>query len=127
MNEIPSDWRHVLVVPIPKVKKPKSVDEYRRICLSCTAYKVYASWILWKLQTMVPAIGSHQAAFLPGRSTTDHLFVLQRLLQERWNGGKSTLVMSLDIEKAFDRVSLEALPAILRGIYFFCSNRFHLC
>lgn len=114
-NALPADWKHVLVVPIPKVRRPKSTDDYRRICLSCTAYKVYAIWLLDKLQCSIPPIGYHQAAFLPGRSTIDHLHVLQRILQERWNGGKSTILMSLDIEKAFDRVSLDALPSILRG------------
>lgn len=114
-NQIPSDWKRNIVVPIPKVKNPKTTNDYRRICLSCVAYKVYASWILKKLQNFLPAIGCHQAAFLPERSTTDHLHVLQRILQERWNGGKPTLLMSLDIEKAFDKVSLDSLPAILRG------------
>lgn len=120
-NVLPAEWKHVLVVPIPKVRTPKTVDDYRRICLSCTAYKVYAICILNRLQRTIPPIGLHQAAFLPGRSTTDHLYVLQRILQERWNGGQSTLLMSLDIEKAFDRVSLEALPSILRGKFFFDS------
>lgn len=118
-NVLPAEWKHVLVVPIPKVKSPKSVDDYRRICLSCTAYKVYAAWILNRLQNTIPPLGCHQAAFLPERSTTDHLHVLQRILQERWNGGKPTVLMSLDIEKAFDRVSLEALPSILKGRYDF--------
>lgn len=114
-NVLPEEWKHVVVVPIPKTKNPKTVNEYRRICLSCTGYKVYASWILEKLQQYVGPIGLHQAAFLADRSTTDHLHVLQRILQEKWNSGTSIILMSLDLEKAFDNVSLEALPAILRG------------
>ncbi|XP_021712416.1 uncharacterized protein LOC110680944 [Aedes aegypti] len=114
-NKMPEEWKHVLVVPIPKVKNPKTINEYRRICLSSAAYKVYATWILSKLQQAVGPIGFHQAAFLPERSTVDHLHTLQRILQERWNGGVPLLLMSLDIEKAFDRVSLSSLPAILRG------------
>lgn len=124
-NCMPADWKHVVVVPIPKVKNPKTTDHYRKISLTSCAYKVYATWVLGKLQQLVGPIGSHQAAFLPNRSTTDHLFILQRLLQERWNGGKSTLLMSLDIEKAFDRVCLLSLPAILRrntNTYNFIQN-----
>lgn len=116
-NHMPADWKQVVVVPIPKVKKPTQTGHYRKICLSSSAYKVYAIWILDKLQHLVGPIGNHQAAFLPGRSTTDHLFVLQRLLQERWNGGETTVLMSLDIEKAFDSVCLLTLPAILRREY----------
>lgn len=114
-NQLPDEWKHVVLVPIPKVKRPNSISDYRKICLSCTAYKVYASWILEKLQLLMKPIGVHQAAFLAGRSTIDHIFVLQRLLQERWNEGKSLILMSLDLEKAFDRVSLTSLPAILKG------------
>lgn len=114
-NKIPDEWKQVITIPIPKVKSPKTIHEYRRICLSSVAYKVYSMWILHKLQEAVGAIGSHQAAFLPGRSTTDHLHVLQRTLQERWNEGTPLVLMSLDIAKAFDRVSMMALPAILRG------------
>lgn len=116
-NTLPEEWRHVVQVPIPKVKQAKTPDQYRKISLSCTAYKVYASWILEKLMELVGPIGLHQAAFLPERSVTDHLFVLQRVLQENWNEGTPLIVMSLDIEKAFDHVSLLSLPAILRGMY----------
>lgn len=120
-NELPEEWKRVVVVPIPKTKHPKTVGEYRRICLSCTGYKVYATWVLEKLQSITTPLGLHQAAFLNGRSTTDHLHVLQRILKEYWNGGKPLVLMSLDIEKAFDQVSLESLPAILRGkLMFHC-------
>lgn len=114
-NQMPCEWKHVLVIPIAKVKNPKQIDVYHRICLSCTSYKIYAIWILNRLQNNIVPIGLHQAACLPGRSTTDHLFVLQRILQESWNAGESLILMSLDIEKAFDRVSLLPLPAILKG------------
>lgn len=114
-NEHPADWKKTVVVPIPKTPSPKSVDDYRRICLSSTAYKIYAIWLLKKLQTYVGPIGVHQSAFLPGRSTIDHLHVLQRVMQETWNQGDPLLLMSLDIRKAFDRISLTSLPAILKG------------
>lgn len=75
-NKIPTDWKRVIVVPIPKVRAPKTTGDYRKICLSCVAYKVYALRILQKLQNLLPAVGCHQAAFLPGRSTIDHLHVV---------------------------------------------------
>ncbi|KAL1401379.1 hypothetical protein pipiens_006646 [Culex pipiens pipiens] len=114
-NEHPADWKKTVVVPIPKISSPTSVDDYRRICLSSTAYKIYAIWLLKKLQSYVGPLGVHQSAFLPERSTIDHLHVLQRVMQETWNQGDPLLLMSLDLKKAFDRVSLTSLPAILKG------------
>lgn len=114
-NQLPEEWKQSVVVPIPKVRNPRTINDYRPISLSCTAYKIYASWILKKLQQTICPIGLHQAAFLPGRSTMDHVHVLQRIVQEKWNEGTSLVLMSLDIEKAFDHVSLLALPAILKG------------
>ena len=94
--------------------------------LTCTAYKIYAIWLLDKLQQYVGDIGLHQSAFLPGRSTIDHIFVLQRILQERWNEGTPLIMMSLDIEKALDTVSLESLSSILRGkSYLICLKYFY--
>ncbi|KAL1373955.1 hypothetical protein pipiens_018354 [Culex pipiens pipiens] len=113
-NCMPAAWKHTAVVPIPKVSKPTSAAHYRRISLLSTGYKIYAMWVLEHLQRYVGEIGSHQAAFLPGRSTTDHLFVTQRVLQEKWNEGTVLYIMSLDLEKAFDRVNLKCLPAILK-------------
>lgn len=115
-NEHPADWKKTVVVPIPKISSPTSVDDYRRICLSSTAYKIYAIWLLKKLQSYVGPLGVHQSAFLPERSTIDHLHVLQRVMQETWNQGDPLLLMSLDLKKAFDRVSLTSLPAILKGM-----------
>lgn len=116
-NQLPDEWKNVVLVPIPKVSRPRSTNDYRRISLTCTAYKIYSTWLLTRLQGYVGTIGNHQAAFLPERSTSDHLHVLQRVLQESWNEGRPLVLMSLDIEKAFDRVSLLSLPSILRGLY----------
>lgn len=112
-NKLPSAWKKNIVVPIPKIRNPSTVDHYRKICLSSTGYKLYATWVLEVLQRYVGEIGPHQAAFSEGRSTTDHLFVAQRVLQEHWNGGDPLYLMSLDIEKAFDRINLQALPAVI--------------
>lgn len=119
-NQLPASWKHNLLIPIPKRRNPTTVSHYRRICLSSTGYKIYAMWVLEKLQRYVGDLGCHQAAFLPERSTSDHLYVVQRILQEKWNGGIPVGIMSLDLEKAFDRVDLKCLPAILRGK--FCSS-----
>ncbi|GBP30096.1 Retrovirus-related Pol polyprotein from type-2 retrotransposable element R2DM; Endonuclease [Eumeta japonica] len=48
------------------------------------------------------------------QSTDDHIFVVRRVLDEKWKAGKPAYVLQLDIEKAFDSVDFCALYDILR-------------
>ncbi|KAL9699557.1 hypothetical protein quinque_002998 [Culex quinquefasciatus] len=112
-NEVPDGWRETMMVPIPKVARPKCVGDYRRISLSSIGYKLYASWLLDALLENAEIIGNHQAAFLQGRSTLHHIFVAKRILEEKWNAGDDLYVMGLDISKAFDNVSLKDLEEVL--------------
>lgn len=114
-NSIPSGWRKTLVIPIPKIKNPKTAKDFRKIVLASTGYKIYASWVLGHLVGNTNPIGSHQAGFLSQRSTMDHIFAARRILEEKWNAGDDLIVMALDIQKAFDNISLTALPDILIG------------
>lgn len=78
------------------------------------------AWILSKLQSTIRPLGHHRViAFLPKRSTMDHL---QRVLQEHWNGGRTTVLMSLDIEKAFDCVSLNYEICLLIVLCVYSAN-----
>ncbi|GBP65607.1 Retrovirus-related Pol polyprotein from type-2 retrotransposable element R2DM; Endonuclease [Eumeta japonica] len=57
---------------------------------------------------------NYQAAFMRYRSTEDHIFVVRRIVDEKWKAGKPAYVLQLDIEKAFDSVDFYALYDILR-------------
>ena len=48
-------------------------------------------------------IDSMQFGFMPGRGTTDALFVVQRM-QEEYRDKKKLYMCFVDIEKAFDRI-----------------------
>lgn len=103
-NDVPNDWLHTVQVPLPKKSSPKVIDDFRRITLSNSIYKIYASYLLSQLRLYVPDIPLYQAGFLPNRSTDDHIFVLRRISEERWRKGLPTYILSLDLRKAFDMV-----------------------
>lgn len=128
-NSIPDSWRKTLCIPIPKKKSAKSAKDFRKITLASAAYKVYASWLLGHVIGKTGPIGNHQAGFLHDRSTVDHIFTARRVLEEKWNAGDNLVVMSLDIEKAFDNVSLKSLSAVLeaKGASKRLSNRIVNC
>ena len=50
-----------------------------------------------------------QFGFMPGRGTTDALFVVQRMQEKYCNKKKKLYMCFVDIEKAFDRVPRKAM------------------
>lgn len=103
-NVVPVDWLNTTQVPLPKCRTPKSVDDYRRLTMSNSIYKIYAFSLLSQLESYIGEIPLYQAGFLRNRSTDDHVFTLRRVCEERWRHGLPTYVLSLDLRKAFDMV-----------------------
>lgn len=112
-NVVPNEWIQTKQVPIPRNNKPKTVDDFRRITLSSTVYKIYATFLLRRLQQYVPEIPLYQAGFLKNRSTDDHIFTLRRIAEERWRKGLPTVLLSIDLRKAFDMVDTHKIGEIL--------------
>ena len=102
--------------PLPKKRQPRSITDYRRITLSDTGYRIYAKFLLTRLEQVFNEIGSYQAAFIRNRSTYDHMFVLRRVLDEEWKTGETVYVLSLDLKQAFDSVDLSQACIILSHI-----------
>lgn len=48
-NIVPSEWLNTRQFPIPKIPHPKDVNDFRRIALSNAVYKIYASFLLMRL------------------------------------------------------------------------------
>lgn len=105
-NEIPDVWLTTNQIPIPKIRTPKSVDDFRRITLCSVAYKIYTMFLLERLFEYVK-IPLYQAGFQRNRSSDDQIFVTKRILEERWRKGLPTYVLSLDLKQAFDQVILK--------------------
>lgn len=113
-NEPPSEWIETIQVPIPKVKNPSSVNDYRRITLCNVGYKIYSKLLLNRLDEYLNLPSSYQAAFLANRSTEDHMFTIRRVLDEEWRSGNRIYVLSIDLARAFDTVDLTAVSECLQ-------------
>lgn len=114
-NDIPEAWITSLQFPLPKVKHPVSINDYRKISLTSTGYKIYIIILYRRIEEYLTPILPYQSGFVRGRSTSDQLYVMRRILEERWNEGYRAFVLSLDLRKAFDSVSLQSIPTILRN------------
>jgi hypothetical protein len=57
-NQVPVEWIKTIQIPIPKIKKPKTTDDFRRISLCSSGYKIYSIWLLLKLENMLDELPS---------------------------------------------------------------------
>jgi hypothetical protein len=104
----PTDWKHAVLIPIPKEgKDPHAPGSYRPISLTTCISKIFEKCLLPHMQAIERELGiipNHQMGFRAGHSTAHQLTSLAEKLITQWNDKKTSLLISLDIEAAFDKV-----------------------
>ena len=115
-GKVPTDWEESFIVCLYK-SKGDALDRgnYRALKLTEQAMKIL-EMIVDGLIRQVVSIDDSQFGFVPGRGTTDAIFVV-RQLQEKYLAVNKRLYMAfLDLEKAFDRVPLKVIWWALRKL-----------
>ena len=108
-GKVPTDWEQNFIVCLYK-GKGDALDRgnYRSLKLTEQAMKILER-IFDGLIRQVVSIQDSQFGFVPGKGTTDAIFVV-RQLQEKYLAVNKRLDMAfMDLEKAFDRVPREVI------------------
>src|SRR3984957_9742214 len=112
-GDIPDAWRQAIVYPIPKPHEWESqLKNTRPITLLETARKCFVKLFTNRLSTILYEHGVLQGgnfAGLPGGSCQAPIHVLDSLITDSLLHKKPLWVLSQDISKAFDSVSLPML------------------
>ncbi|KAI0524679.1 hypothetical protein KFK09_004061 [Dendrobium nobile] len=111
------DWKDTLVILIPKIKNPTLPSNFRPISLCQTTYKIVATMILNRIKNCISkCITEEQAAFITGRSLSDHCLIAQEIFHKLkiTNNKKGFMVIKLDMEQAYDNMSWDALEQVLK-------------
>lgn len=132
---IPGDWKHSIVVPIPKGPSP-TVECYRPISLTCVSCKVLEHIIF---SVIMKHLVTHnffhvnQHGFRGGFSCEGQLFEFVTDIFSNFNLSLQTDAIFIDLAKAFDRVphqrlinkvkSLGLHPSIVTWIGLFLQGR----
>ena len=102
----PREWSHAIVVPILKQgKDPTSKLSYRPIALTSCLGKLFERMLNERLLAYLDiksCLSNVQCGGRKGRSTTDHLVRLERVVQETFASKEHFVSIFFDLEKAFD-------------------------
>ena len=103
-GKIPVEWDLSYIINCYKGKGDSmTCGNYRGLKLLDQGLKVVERIVEGFLRSHVN-IDSMQFGFMPGRGTTDPIFIMRQLHEKYLGKGKDLYFMFIDLEKAFDRV-----------------------
>ena len=127
-EQMPEEWRRSVLIPIYKNKgDAQCCGNYKGIKLMSHT-KVWERIIEARLRVRVE-ISKQQYGFMPGKGTTDVMFVLRMLMEKYKEGQRELHCVFVDLEKTYDRVPREELWYCMRklGIMESMCNLYRIC
>ena len=119
-GRLPLTLRRGVLTLIPKRDKCRKVlKNWRPISLLNLDYKVLSKIIANRFKLIATSIISpEQAGFMKGRSTTENIRRLLDVMDFALRHNLPALIVQVDLEKAFDRVSYESMYKIFKFFHF---------
>lgn len=112
-GQVPQEWLTGMIIPLYKGKGDRTdCNNYRGITLLSCFGKLFTALLNSRLYNFCEEneiLKEMQTGFRSGYSTTDHIFLLQGLVDLYCNKKKKLYAAFVDYAKAFDTVSREAL------------------
>ncbi|CAB0037079.1 unnamed protein product [Trichogramma brassicae] len=108
----PTAWKSALVRPVPKIGLPRAAADFRPISLLCAASKVFERIVYLQIREYVDRNGlmdMYQSGFRRGHSTQTALLRAMDNVRAAVDVGHVTLLVAVDLSKAFDMVDFDVL------------------
>jgi len=138
LGYFPDSWKTAKIIPIPKPNKDNKIpSSYRPISLLPCLSKLFERCILTRITNFLDdnnIIQNEQFGFRKSHSTCHQTRRMRNLIHDSFNAKKSTGLVLLDLEKAFDTIwhnglifkmsKLNFPKYLIQIIHSFLSNRF---
>ncbi|KAL3676461.1 hypothetical protein R1sor_026409 [Riccia sorocarpa] len=112
-----SQFMEAVICLLPKVDFPVTIGQWRPISLLSLHYKLLAKLLALRLALLLPSLlPPQQTGFIKSRSTLDNILVLQLTHEYLRSHKQSAIFLKLDLEKAYDRVSIQYLLLLLHRL-----------
>ena len=118
-ENIPKGCNALFIALVLKVRDPTKLDEYRRISLVGSLYKIISKVLSCRMKKVLPSvIDECQSAFLKDIGLLDSVIVANEVVEELRRCGRRGLCLKVDYEKAYDSVSWVFLLDMLQRLGF---------
>jgi hypothetical protein len=108
-----------LVTLIPKVGDASDMKHFRPISLLNCSFKIFSKLLTLRLGPVAQRIvNKSQSAFIKGRYILESVVVAHELVHSLNRSGEKGVILKLDFEKAYDRVSWHFLFDMLKDRNF---------
>ena len=104
-----------VITLLPKIKEANKIHQYRPIFLLNVIYKIFTKALMSRLEpVMSNIIDKCQSGFIKGRNIVEGIMSLHEILHDTKVRKKDGLVLKLDFEKAYDKISWNFLFECLK-------------
>jgi len=119
-GRIPKSMTESFITLIPKKDRdPNYTKNWRLISLLNADYKILTKLWAQRLRPVVmETIGRHQTGFIPERDIRENVLLVQTIIDRMYEKNKRGGILFLDWEKAYDRISHEAIYKVAERLGF---------
>ncbi|XP_071646641.1 uncharacterized protein [Temnothorax longispinosus] len=126
----PTLWKSAIIQPLPKVKSPSKLKDYRSISILCTVSKALEHIVAEQIKVYLDnhnLLDPHQSAYRKDHSTHTALIRILDDVRQAADARKVTIAIFFDFSIAFDTVDHYLFINKLRNLGFSCSALRWLC
>uniref|UniRef100_A0A3F2YVY1 Reverse transcriptase domain-containing protein n=1 Tax=Anopheles dirus TaxID=7168 RepID=A0A3F2YVY1_9DIPT len=118
-EELPEEWKLGIIHPVYKKGDKLDCANFRAITVLNAAYKILSRILFCRLAPLATDfVGSYQAGFVGGKSTTDQIFTLRQTLQKCREHQIPTHHLFIDFKAAYDTIDRTELWNIMQQYGF---------